>query len=48
MAVVRDSGEVRLSPADGGEAVAVPFKRHLLMLGVVLAAAELLLVVYPL
>ena len=48
MAVVRDSSEVRLSPADGGEAAAVPFKRHLLMLGVVLAAAEMALIVYPL
>ena len=48
MAVVKDGGDVRLSPAEAGEATVVPFKRHLLMLGLVMAAAELAFVAYPL
>ena len=48
MTLVRDAGEVRLSAAEAGESTAVPFKRHLFMLGVVMAAAELALIGYPL
>ncbi|MBK9030106.1 MAG: HAMP domain-containing protein [Myxococcales bacterium] len=48
MAVVRDTSDVRLSPAEAGEATVVPFKRHLFIVGVVMAAAELALVGYPL
>ncbi len=47
MALAREPSDVRLSPAEG-EAPALPFKRHLAILGVVLAAAELAVVGYPL
>ncbi|MEZ4401691.1 MAG: ATP-binding protein [Kofleriaceae bacterium] len=48
MAVVHDSADVRFQPADPGDAPTVPFKRHLFMLGLVMAAAELVLIAYPL
>jgi len=48
MAVVKDGSDVRLSPAEAGEATVVPFKRHLLVLGLVMAAAELAFIAYPL
>lgn len=47
MGAVRETSEVRLSPVDG-EPGPLPFRRHLAVMGVVMAALELLLVGYPL
>ena len=48
MAVVRDTSEIRVLPHEAGEPTSLPFKRHLFVLGVVMAAAEVLAIGYPL
>jgi signal transduction histidine kinase len=44
----RERDDVRVSPADGDTAAVVPFRRHLVLPGLVLGAAEAILVGYPL
>ena len=48
MAVVRDTSEIRVLPHEAGEPTSLPFKRHLFVLGVVMAAAEVIAIGYPL
>jgi len=48
MAVVRDTSEVRIVAQEAGEPTSLPFKRHLFVLGLVMVAAEVIAIGYPL
>jgi len=48
MAAGKEPDEIRLAPSEAGGPLGVPFKRHLLLPGLVLAAAEAIAVAYPL